>query len=190
MGDNGFRTLPANLPVPEDDGACDHLPGLLMPHVMLQSTGGGQVDAGDPAIGKCVFFFYPRTGVPGVPLPKGWDSIPGARGCTAESCSYRDRHGDFRSLGCSLFGVSSQTTEEQKEFAFREGIQFSLLSDHRLELADALRLPTFRVEGIGQRMIKRLTLVAEEGRIVRFFYPVFPPDRNAQDVLEALRSRR
>ena len=190
MVDDEFRHLPEDLPVPENDGACDHLRGLFMPHVRLQSTGGGHVDVGDTSLGRSVFFFYPRTGIPGVPLPEGWDSIPGARGCTAESCGYRDSYDDFRLLGWSVFGVSSQTAEEQREFAAREHIQFALLSDHKLELADALRLPTFHVEGVRQRLIRRLTLVVVEGKIDRFFYPIFPPDRNAHDVLEALRSGR
>ncbi len=124
------------------------------------------------------------------PLPEGWDSIPGARGCTAESCGYRDSYDDFGLPGWSVFGVSSQTAEEQKEFAAREQIQFALLGDRKLELADALRLPTFHVEGIRQRLIKRLTLVVAEGKTDRFFYPVFPPDRHAHDVLEALQSGR
>src|SRR5262249_7296594 len=124
---------------------------------------------------------YPRTGIPGEPLPAGWDDIPGARGCTPQSCAYRDALADFATVGASVIGISAQTPEEQSEFAEREHIPFPLLSDPGLELRDALRLPTFKADG--RTLYNRLTLIAEGNRIVKTFYPVFPPDRNATEVL-------
>ncbi len=190
MIDNNFAKLPDDLPVPVDDGACDHLDGTCLPRVRLQSTEGTVYDVGDPAQGRCVFFFYPRTGIPGRPSPEGWDGIPGARGCTPESCAYRDNYGEFRKAGYRVFAVSSQSPEEQLEFALRERIPYPILSDSGLELSDALRLPTFTVKGIGQRLIKRVTLIAENGKVLKHFYPVFPPDRNAIEVLRFLRLKQ
>ncbi len=178
--------LPKELPIPVDDGACAHLQGMFMPDVNLQSTRGRQVNIGEVSSNKTVFFFYPMTGKPGVPLPKGWDLIPGARGCTPESCSYRDHYREFRDLGFEVFGISSQTTEDQKEFSQRSGITYEILSDSKLELARALRLPTFTVEEVERPLIRRLTLIAKERKIEKVFYPIFPPDKNADQVLEYL----
>jgi peroxiredoxin len=176
---NEYATLPPDLPVPEDDGAADHLPGMRLPPLFgLDELGRGLL----------VAYIYPRTGVPGVPSPDGWDDIPGARGCTPQSCSYRDALAEFERLGATVVGISAQTAAEQAEFAAREHIPFPLLGDSGLQLAEALRLPTFEVEGMS--LYKRLTFVAEAGEIVKAFYPVFPPDRDAAAVLGWLRTRR
>jgi peroxiredoxin len=176
-----YRELPADLPVPKDDGAGDHLVGMSMPEIALASTLGGTVDLAAMARQRLVAYVYPRTGAPGQPSPTGWNDIPGARGCTPQSCAFRDTLGEFAALNAVVVGVSAQAPEEQREFAAREHIPFPLLSDGELKLAAALHLPTFEVEGM--TLYKRLTLVAEEGCIVKAFYPVFPPDRNATEVL-------
>ena len=176
-----FTSLPENLPVPEDDGAADHLPGAEVPAVALPSTLGGEVDLAHAARERLVVYVYPRTGVPGEPLPEGWDDIPGARGCTPQSCAFRDAREDLARHGATLIGISAQTPQEQAEFAEREHIAYPLLSDRDLKLAEAIGLPTFETSGL--TLYKRLTFVAEQGRIVKVFYPVFPPDRNAGDVL-------
>ncbi|HWB68719.1 MAG TPA: peroxiredoxin [Solirubrobacterales bacterium] len=181
-----FRQLPADLPVPEDDGAAAHLPGLELPDLRLPSTLGARAGLAELARERLVAYVYPRTGAPGVPLPDGWDDIPGARGCTPQSCAFRDSLARFSELGARVVGVSAQLPAEQREFAEREHIPFALLSDSSLELASGLGLPTFEVEGM--TLYRRLTLVAEGGRIVKAFYPVFPPDRNAEEVLAWLAS--
>jgi peroxiredoxin len=180
-----LHRLPDDLPVPEDDGAADHLPGLPLPDLSLPSTAGGEVNLVSLGEGLLIAYVYPRTGVPGQPLPTGWNYIPGARGCTPQSCAYRDALAEFDDLGATVVGISAQTPGEQSEFAAREHIPFALLSDAELLLAAALGLPTFEVEGM--RLYRRLTLVAEEGQVVRAFYPVFPPDRDAAEVLAWLR---
>jgi peroxiredoxin len=172
--------LPEGIPVPTDDGACDHLPGLGLPSVRLASTAGGSVDLSGLS-GRTVVYCYPRTGRPDQDLPRGWDEIPGARGCTPQSCSFRDHHEELRALGARVFGLSTQETEYQREAAERLRLPFELLSDEELTFAKALRLPTFEVEGM--TLIKRLTLVVEDGRIEKVFYPVFPPDENAEEVI-------
>jgi peroxiredoxin len=176
-----YSELPAGLPVPEDDGAADHLTGMALPEVRLPSTLGGAVDLAELSRNRLVAYVYPRTGTPSQPSPTGWDGIPGARGCTPQSCAYRDSLAEFTSLGTNVVGISAQSTGEQGEFAQREHIPFPLLSDSGLRLRDALRLPTFEAEGM--TLYKRLTIVAEDGKIAKTFYPVFPPDRNAADVL-------
>jgi peroxiredoxin len=184
-----FSQLPPDLPVPEDDGAADHLPGLEIPPALtLPSTRGGEVDLGAVASGSdlVVAYVYPRTGVPGESSPAGWDDIPGARGCTPQSCAFRDSLAEFAAVGASVLGISAQSPAEQAEFAEREQIPFPLLADPGLRLAGALRLPTFEVEGMV--LYRRLTLIARQGRIVKAFYPVFPPDRNAAEVLAWLRA--
>ncbi|MCV2490681.1 peroxiredoxin [Geodermatophilus sp. YIM 151500] len=179
------NALPADLPVPEDDGAADHLPGSPVPSVRLVATGGGTVDLAEQSrSGPVVVFAYPRTGRPGVEAPQGWDDIPGARGCTPEACSFRDLAADFAAAGAEVFGLSTQDPEYQSEAAERLRLGYSLLSDERLELASALRLPTFEVEGT--TLLRRLTIVLREGRVDRVLYPVFPPDRAAADALAAL----
>jgi peroxiredoxin len=183
-----YSQLPADLPVPKDDGAADHLAGTALPRLRLPSTLGEAVDLAELADGLLVAYVYPRTGTPGEPLPVGWDDIPGARGCTPQSCAYRDSLAEFSSLGATVIGISAQSPEEQAEFAEREHIPFPLLSDSDLSLASALRLPTFEAEGM--TLCKRLTLVAGKGKIDKVFYPVFPPDRNAAAVLAWLNRRR
>ncbi len=176
-----YLALPDDLPVPEDDGAAHHLGGVPVPTLALPSTQGGSLDLSELAHERLVAYVYPRTGVPGQPLPAGWDDIPGARGCTPQSCAYRDALAEFRRLGATVAGISAQSPAEQREFAAREHIPFPLLSDSGLELATSLRLPTFAVDGM--TLYRRLTFVAEAGRIVKTFYPVFPPDRNAAEVI-------
>jgi peroxiredoxin len=165
-----IHSLPADLPEPGDDGAADHLTGLEVPRVALPSTAGGEVVLAELP-GLTVLFCYPRTGRPDQELPPGWDAIPGARGCTLEACGFRDRHQDH---------------EYQRELAERLHLPFPVLSDERLELVGALRLPTF--ETSGWTLVKRLTLVIRDGRIEHVFYPVFPPDTHAAEVLEWLRA--
>ena len=175
--------LPQGLPVPEDDGACDHLVGTRLPSLVLPST-HGPLDLARLAERRLVLYIYPRTGRPGVaPLP-GWDAIPGARGCTPESCGFRDRHGELGRLA-TIAGLSAQTLDEQREFAERNAMPFAIFSDPELRLAAALRLPTFEAGGVV--LYKRATLVAEAGTIVKAFYPVFPPDTHAAEVLTWLR---
>jgi peroxiredoxin len=176
-----FSRLPSDLPVPVDDGAADHLPGSAVPEVALPSTQGGELSLADAARGLLVVYVYPRTGTPGMAAPEGWDDIPGARGCTPQSCAFRDAQQELARHGASLIGISTQTPAEQAEFAQREHIPYPLLSDHELVLADRMRLPTFQAGGL--QLYKRLTFVAQAGRIVKLFYPVFPPDRNADEVL-------
>lgn len=180
-----FLQLPANLPVPIDDGAASHLPGLPLPGLALPGTHGASVNLAGLE-GRWVIYIYPMTGRPGVPLPDGWDGIPGARGCTPQSCSFRDHHAELRALNCSVLGLSTQTTEYQREARDRLHLPFELLSDSALQLKSALRLPTFSVAG--KELFKRVTIVADGGRITHVFYPVFPPDRSADEVLTWLRA--
>ena len=185
-----YTQLPPDLPVPADDGAADDLVGMELPDSTLPSTRSGAIDlaAATGSARWLVVYVYPRTGTPGEPLPAGWDDIPGARGCTPQSCAYRDALAAFADLDATVVGVSAQAPEEQREFAEREHIPFHLLSDAGLSLRDELGLPTFEVEAM--TLYKRLTLIAEAGRIVAVFYPVFPPDRNAAEVLAWLRGQR
>ena len=172
--------LPEDLPVPTDDGAADHLPGIQIPSVSLSSTSGETVDL-SALPGRTVVYCYPMTGRPGSDLPSGWDEIPGARGCTPQSCSFRDHHAELRTLGARVFGLSTQDTDYQREATQRLHLPFALLSDEDLAFADTLRLPTFEVDDMV--LLKRLTLIIKDGRIEKVFYPVFPPDRSAQDVV-------
>jgi peroxiredoxin len=196
-----YTGLPADLPVPVDDGAADGLVGRTVPDLALSATIGGlPAPRADQLTGSAwaplasvgfslansaadllVAYVYPMTGTPGRPLPHGWDDIPGARGCTPQSCAYRDALAEFERLGASIVGISAQSAAEQVEFAAREHIPFPLLSDERLRLAAALGLPTFEVDG--RTFYRRLTFVAVEAWIVKVFYPVFPPDRDAAEVL-------
>jgi peroxiredoxin len=182
-----YTALPTGLPVPEDDGAADHLRGLRMPDFVLTATNGADVNLANLE-GTTIAYIYPMTGVPGVPLPEGWDLIPGARGCTPESCGFRDHFAELQAAGASgVFGLSSQTTDYQREVADRLNLPFALLSDPGLELAEALRLPTFEVDGM--RLYKRITLVVRDGAIEHVFYPVFPTDTHAAAVLAWLAAR-
>lgn len=172
--------LPKDLPVPVDDGAASHLEGLLLPDLVLQSTDGSSVNFTDLS-GRWVIYVYPMTGRPNVPLPDGWDGIPGARGCTPQSCSFRDHYAELKALNTGVIGLSTQTTEYQREVRDRLHLPFQLLSDSTLRLRNTMQLPTFTVAGM--ELYKRLTLIAHEGRIEKIFYPVFPPDQNADEVL-------
>lgn len=182
-----FLRLPEGLPIPADDGAGDHLAGMAMPSIALASTAGSAVNVADASRPLAVFFFYPRTGRPDEPTPQNWDEIPGARGCTPQSCAYRDLHAEFDALGAAVYGVSTVSHAHQAEFAARMRMTMPHLSDERSELVRALRLPTF--EWGGARFVRRLALVAERGKIARAFYPAFPPDQNAPTVLRWLRDR-
>ena len=177
-------TLPPGLPEPLDDGAANHLEGREVPQLSLPATTGGRIDLADAAAGRLVLYCYPRTGRPGEDLPPGWDETPGARGCTPQSCAFRDLSAEIEGRGASLLGLSAQSLKDQVEFAERVGLPYPILSDSALALATALALPTFEVAGM--RLYRRLTLIARERRIVKIFYPVFPPDRNAADVLSWL----
>jgi peroxiredoxin len=179
--------LPPGLPEPVDDGAADHLQGMALPAIGLPSTDGDLVDLAETASGKLlVLYCYPRTGRPGEPMPPGWDEIPGARGCTPQSCAFRDHFAELAALRASVLGLSAQTPDEQREFAERVGLPYPLLSDHHLVLRDELRIPTFAVGSL--ELYRRTTLIAEDGVIVKVFYPVFPPDRNAADVVAWLKT--
>ena len=179
-------TIPDNLPIPLDDGGADHLLGLTLPPLTLAATDGSSVELG-ALTGLGVLYFYPRTGRPDEPLPEGWDMIPGARGCTPQSCAFRDHFGELQALGVSaVYGISTQATAYQAEAATRLHLPFALLSDADGKLADALRLPM--MEAAGMILNRRLTLIVSGGRIVKVFYPIFPPDRNAGDVIAALRA--
>lgn len=180
--------LPSDLPVPEDDGGCDHLSGLKIPSIKLHSIIGRYVDLAEVSQQPTVFFFYPHTGKPGELIGKTWDSIPGARGCTPQSFSFRDHYKEFKKLGFQVFGVSGQRIDEQIEFARRANLPYELLNDSDFELTATLRLPTFEFQS--KRFIKRLALVVRKGRIERAFYPVFPPNKNAEEVLNYLRADR
>lgn len=186
-GADRLMSLPPDLPVPVDDGACDHLPGLAVPSVKLRSTKDRFVDLSTEPGSRIVVYAYPRTGRPDAPTPEGWDSIPGARGCTPETCGFRDHHQELQKLGAQVFGLSTQDTEYQKEMVARLEVPFEVLSDEKLELTRALRLPTFEFEGA--TLLKRLTLVISGKRIEKVFYPVFPPDQHAMEVLLWLRGR-
>jgi peroxiredoxin len=177
--------LPEDLPVPEDDGAGRHLEGARLPSVSLPSTTGGPVDLSKIA-GTIVVYCYPRTGRPGQALPVGWDEIPGARGCTPQACAFRDYYQEIRVHAAEVFGLSTQSTDYQKEMVSRLHVPFPVLSDENLAFASALRLPTLTVEAM--TLIKRLTLIATDGTIEKVFYPVFPPHKNPDDVIAWLQA--
>ena len=169
-------TLPSNLPAPVDDGGADHLPGRELPSLTLEST-QGSVDLAELAAERLVLYVYPRTGVPGVPSPDGWDAFPGARGCTPQSCGFRDHVAELQAFGARVAGLSAQTLPEQAEFAERTHIPYAVIADPELLLRRALDLPAFEIAGM--TLYKRLALVADEGTIVKVFYPVFPrPERS------------
>ncbi len=180
--------LPKDLPVPQDDGACSHLVGISVPAIQLHSTADRLVDLSAEAQTPTILFFYPRTGEPSKPAPPDWDMIPGARGCTPQSCGFRDIYSEFKKNGFKVYGASSQTTMYQKEFVSRNHIPFEILSDVELQLTDAIKLPTFTYDGM--KLIKRLALVLNNGRIEKVFYPVFPPDKNAETVLNWIKETK
>jgi peroxiredoxin len=180
--------LPDDLPVPQDDGATDHLAGERIPDVTLVATDGASINL-SKLRGRTVVYVYPRTGRPGHESPTGWDAIPGARGCTPQSCGFRDHFGDLKELGVAqLYGLSTQDNAYQREAAERLHLPFAILSDAELDLTRALRLPTFSVDGM--TLIKRMAWIIDDGVMTKLFYPVFPPDRNAADVVAWLRSSR
>jgi peroxiredoxin len=177
-----------SIPAPVDDGAAAHLAGARIPSIPLAATHGAAVDL-SALSGRIVIYAYPRTGTPGVANPEGWDMIPGARGCTPQSCAFRDHFAELKALGVDhLFGLSTQDRAYQREAAQRLHLPFPLLSDERLELARAMRLPTFYTAGM--TLLKRLTLVIDAGLVAKVFYPVFPPDRNAAEVAAWLSANR
>jgi peroxiredoxin len=178
--------LPPNLPVPQDDGGCRHLVGMRLPDLALPSTRTRPVNLARITAPRLVLYAYPMTGRPGVTLPQGWDDIPGARGCTLETCGFRDHHADLARLQTEVLGVSTQTTEYQQEMVDRLKVPFEVLSDAEFRLVEALRLPTFTAGGM--RLIKRLTIVSSAGRIEHVFYPVFPPDKHAEEVIGWLKA--
>ena len=183
-----ITALPSDLPRPVDDGACDHLVGLIMPPLWLPLTSGRLVNLDALTAPRTVIYCYPRTGRPGEPLPDGWDMIPGARGCTPQSCAFRDHHRELACLGAEVYGLSTQTTDYQREMAERRQLPFEVLSDDRLAFTRALHLPTFEVDGM--RLIKRLTLIVRDQRIEHVYYPVFPPNDSAARVIDWLERHR
>jgi peroxiredoxin len=186
--DKNWLQLPEDLPVPQDDGAARHLAGMRLPDIALPATDGSAVTLARLP-GRTVVYAYPRTGAPGVPSPAGWDLIPGARGCTPQSCGFRDHFAELKALGVAhLYGLSTQDTAYQREAATRLHLPFAILSDERLALAGALQLPTFVVDGM--TLLRRLALVIDDGTITKVFYPVFPPDKNAEEVVAFLQASR
>ena len=178
-----LTSLPDDLPIPNDDGACMHLVGRSAPNILLAGTDGQQVNLSTQK-GWVVLYCYPRTGQPNQALPDGWDSIPGARGCTPQACGFRDAYADLTALGAQVFGLSTQDTAYQQEAAQRLHLPFTLLSDVDLAFTQALELPTFEVAGM--QLNKRVTLIFLDGIIQHYVYPVFPPDAHATDVLNWL----
>ncbi|NSC25028.1 MerR family DNA-binding transcriptional regulator [Streptomyces albus subsp. chlorinus] len=185
--DDDLTRLPAGLPVPEDDGAADHLPGTPLPHLELPDTSGGLVALDRLGPGRTVLYIYPLTGRPDRDLPTGWDTIPGARGCTPEACGFRDHHADLLAAGANrVHGLSSQPSPYQREVVDRLHLPFTVLSDPALTLAAVLKLPTFEADG--RVFYRRLTLIARDAAVEHVFYPVFPPDQHAAQVLDWLRA--
>jgi peroxiredoxin len=185
MDERELLTLPADIPVPTDDGAADQLVGVALPPIGLVATDGRVIRLDQTAVKRAVVYCFPRTGRPGEsPLTPDWDRIPGARGCTPESCGFRDRHSELEALDVDVFGLSTQDPDYQREAVERLRLPFAFLSDQELELTKALRLPTFEVAGV--TLLKRLTMVVRDGRIEHVWYPVFPPDRHAAEVVDWL----
>lgn len=185
-GTHNPQVLPHGIPAPQDDGAARHLAGMKLPDVTLPATDGEAVNLSKLS-GRTVLYIYPRTGVPGVDPPEGWDQIPGARGCTPQSCSFRDHFGELKRLGVSqIYGLSTQGARYQREAANRLHLPFAILSDENLVLTKAMKLPTFSVAAM--TLLKRMALIIDDGTIVKVFYPVFPPDKNAADVIAWLKS--
>jgi peroxiredoxin len=176
----------STIPAPTDDGGARHLTGVRLSTIALKATDGSEFDLSQLR-GRVVVYTYPRTGKPGVPNPEGWDLIPGARGCTPQTCAFRDQFAELKAVGVDhVFGLSTQDTAYQKEVAERLHLPFAILSDEHFKLTTVLRLPTFETNGM--TLLKRLTLIVKDGVIEHVFYPVFPPDRNASDVIAWLKS--
>jgi peroxiredoxin len=187
-GTHNPQNLPPGIPAPQDDGAADHLTGMRLPDLALPATSGAAVNLAK-LTGRSVLYLYPRTGVPGVDLPPGWNEIPGARGCTPQSCGFRDHFAELKRLGVAqVFGLSTQDTAYQQEAASRLHLPFAILSDEKLSLTKALNLPTFSVAGM--TLLKRMALVVDDGVITKVFYPVFPPDKNAAEVIAWLQASK
>lgn len=182
-----FQTLPEGLPIPADDGAAAHLPGAAVPELVLTASDGQTINLRKLGSGRTVIYLYPLTGRPGVDLPEGWDTIPGARGCTTEACDFRDHFDELQAAGVgAVYGLSSQEPHYQAEAASRLRLPFTMLSDPAFALGRALSLPTFTAPGEG-RLYARLTMVVRDGSIEHVFYPIFPPNTHAQQVLAWLR---
>jgi peroxiredoxin len=182
-----LNQLPTDLPVPHDDGACNHLVGIALPNIPLVATDGSMVNLSQLP-GRLVIYCYPMTGQPNVPLPEGWDQIPGARGCTPQSCAYRDHYQELQALNADVFGLSVQSTDYQREMATRLHLPFLVLSDAQYQFQKALNLPMF--EAAGMTLLKRVTLIANQGRIEAVHYPIFPSDSDPAWVLDYLKSRK
>ncbi len=180
-----LNQIPTNLPVTTNDGLADHLVGMRLPSISLQATNGTRIDLSQVQ-GRCVFYCYPRTGTPNTSLPEGWDQIPGARGCTPQSCAYRDHYQEIKALGAEVFGLSVQTTEYQTEMVNRLHLPFPVLSDQHFEFQRSLNLPTFEVAGM--TLLKRLTLIVNDGVVEAVRYPVFPSDSDPAWVIDRLQS--
>jgi peroxiredoxin len=184
-GTHNPNFLPAEIPVPQDDGAARHLAGMALPDIALPATSGPAINL-SKLKGRTVLYIYPRTGVPGVDPPPGWDQIPGARGCTPQSCGFRDHFAELKALGVGhVYGLSTQDTAYQREAAVRLHLPFAILSDADLRFAGAIELPTFTTSGM--TLFKRMVLIIDNGVITKTFYPVFPPDKNAEEVVAWLR---
>jgi len=187
-GQHNPNVLPAGIPAPKDDGAARHLTSAKLPDLALPATNGSSVNL-SKLTGRTVVYVYPRTGVPGVDAPPGWDDIPGARGCTPQSCGFRDHFGELKRLGVAqLYGLSTQDTAYQKEAATRLHLPFAILSDEKLALTKAMKLPTFTT--FGMTLLKRMAWVIDDGKMTKVFYPVFPPDKNAEEVVAWLQASR
>src|SRR5215813_235609 len=187
-GTHNPQFLPPGIPAPQDDGGARHLSGTKLPDLALPATDGSAVNL-SKLTGRTIVYVYPRTGVPGVDPPEGWDQIPGARGCTPQSCSFRDHFGELKRLGVAqLHGLSTQDTAYQREAATRLHLPFAILSDEKLALGRAINLPTFSTAGM--TLLKRMALVIDDGVISKVFYPVFPPDKNAAEVIAGLQRSR
>ena len=182
-----LNQLPTDLPVPQDDGACKHLVGMALPNVALLATDGSMVNLSQLP-GRTVIYCYPMTGQPNVPLPQGWDQIPGARGCTPQSCAYRDHYQELQALNANVYGLSVQSTDYQREMATRLHLPFQVLSDEQYQFQQALNLPTFVAAGM--TLLKRVTLISNDGHIEAVHYPIFPSDRDPAWVLDYLKIRK
>lgn len=181
-------TRPGDLPVPVDDGACNHLAGMTIPAITLAATNGFNIRPDDATSRFTVIYGYPRTGVPGEDLPPGWNEIPGARGCTPQNCAFRDHHHELQELGATVYGLSTQETAYQREMADRLHLPFPVLSDAQLELTNALRLPTF--ESAGYTLLKRFSMIIHAKKIEHVIYPVFPSDSDAPAVVTWLKAHQ
>jgi peroxiredoxin len=182
-----LNQLPTDLPIPQDDGSTNHLKGLKLPNLSLNASNGKAINLADIK-GKLVVYCYPMTGQPNVALPEGWDQIPGARGCTPQSCSFRDHYQELQELGAEVLALSVQSTEYQKEMVDRLHLPFQVVSDVNYQFQKALNLPTFVAAGM--KLLKRVTLIANNGVIEAVHYPIFPSDSDPSWVIDYLKSHR